>query len=277
MVNERELSPCSISHIALALVRQILKSSCGGKIESKMATSTVPSSSSAASSAPPPLLLNPLLTASQILSSPSSHLPIDLVHDLLAYGAQFIHRLCSLLSLPQRLTATSQILFQRFFATTSPDRFGVVDVAMACVYLGAKVEECAAKLKVRDLITCTDWMIDRDRWAEEEASKKGRGNGWEIRVKGTKEETSPTTSASPSSKEFVYRPHTYHSSIFYAYKDTVVFHEMHILKRLGFHLEVQLPYATLMNYLNILGVGRDKEVVEACWGFCSDMLVLVNQ
>lgn len=234
-----------------------------------MASATLSSSSS---SAPPPLLLNPLLTASHILSSPSSHLPADLVHDLLAYGAQFIHRLCSLLNLPQRLTATSQIIFQRFFATTSPDRFGVVDVAMACVYLGAKVEECAAKLKVRDLINCADWMIDRDRWAEEEARKKGRGNGWEENVRGVdEEEPSPSVSTSLSSRNFVYRPHTYHSSIFYAYKDSVVFHEMHILKRLGFHLEVQLPYATLMNYLNILDVGRNKEVVEACWGFCSDM------
>jgi len=47
--------------------------------------------------------------------------------------------------------------------------------------------------------------------------------------------------------------------------------EMHILKNLGFHVEVKLPYTLAINYLQILGLSRDEQVAQRVWNYCNDM------
>lgn len=210
-------------------------------------------------------LLNPLATLDQLTSTPSSDdgIPHALELDLRAYGAQLIHRLGLVLSLPQRLTATAQVLFQRFWFVTSLRSFGTLDVAIATVFLASKLEE--SPIRLRDLINCFDFLVQKHSSASRARRAAGHSLPWDV--------SPPPAAASDHAapEAFTYVPHSYQSATFYDYKDAVVVHEMHILKRLGFQLEANLPYATLVNYLNVLGLGRDKDVIQMCWSCCSDM------
>lgn len=211
----------------------------------------------------PPQLFNPLASDTDVAEPPSLQhgVPRDLELDLRAYGAQVIHRLGQLLELPQRLTATAQVLFQRFWYTSSFTQFSCLDVAAGAVFLASKLEE--HPIRLRDLVNCFDYVIQLHRHRASESD----GSPWTRHT--SKGEASP---ALASQSQFVYRPHTYHSDTFYDYKDSLVVHEMQILKRLGFQMEALLPYATLVNYLQVLGLGREKDVVQECWSHCSDML-----
>lgn len=69
---------------------------------------------------------------------------------------------------------------------------------------------------------------------------------------------------------------SYTSSAFYNLKDAVVISEMQILKRLGFNVQVQLPYATLVSYCQMLGLVQEEGVVERAWGFLNDSWVALS-
>jgi hypothetical protein len=56
-----------------------------------------------------------------------------------------------------------------------------------------------------------------------------------------------------------------------AHQDALFATEMHILKSLGFHVEIKLPYSLAINYLQILGLSNDEEVPERVWNYCNDM------
>lgn len=47
--------------------------------------------------------------------------------------------------------------------------------------------------------------------------------------------------------------------------------EMHILKSLGFHVEIKLPYSLAINYLQILGLSGEEELSQHVWNYCNDM------
>lgn len=212
----------------------------------------------------PPQLLNPLASDTDTTEPPSLQygVPRDLELDLRAYGSQVIHRLGQLLSLPQRLTATAQILFQRFWYTTSFTQFSCLDVAAAAVFLSSKLEEYPIRL--RDLINCFDFILQLHRYKAQ--TSKAQSPWTRTQVEAAEQRTSQIA------KPFTYQPHSYHSDSFYEYKDSLVIHEMQLLKRLGFQTEAMLPYSTLVNYLQVLGFGRDRKVVQECWACCSDML-----
>ncbi|CAO1626093.1 unnamed protein product [Sympodiomycopsis kandeliae] len=211
-------------------------------------------------SSTPASVLNPLALNADIEEPPSLRfgVPRELELDLRAYGAQVIHRLGRLLELPQRLTATAQVLFQRFWYTTSFTQFSCLDVSVAAVFLASKLEEFP--IRIRDLINSFGYIVQRDRHLSKLPSG---GSPWSEK-QGANHEAGQS--------DFQYAPHTYHSDIFYNYKDSLVVHEMQILKRLAFQTEALLPYATLVNYLQVMGFGRDKAIVQQCWSYCSDML-----
>lgn len=142
-------------------------------------------------------------------------------------------------------------------------------VAASCVYLGAKLEEWQGK--VREIVNGWDWLVQRDEWMARRARRRGGGGCPWTRDGSIADATTDTTKNDDDDDEFKYRPHSYQSSTFFDFKDSLIIHEMQILKRLGFQMQVQLPYSTLVNYLNILGVGQDQKVVQMCWSFCSDM------
>ncbi|KAG0000242.1 hypothetical protein BGZ65_004532 [Modicella reniformis] len=63
------------------------------------------------------------------------------------------------------------------------------------------------------------------------------------------------------------------SQEFYSLKDAVVIAEMQILKKLGFNVHVQLPYAIMVNYLKVLELTDHPTIPQRAWGFLNDGVI----
>lgn len=57
------------------------------------------------------------------------------------------------------------------------------------------------------------------------------------------------------------------------HQDALYAAEMHILKKLGFQVEVSLWYSLAINYLQILDLSREEEVSQRVWSYCNDLYV----
>ena len=57
------------------------------------------------------------------------------------------------------------------------------------------------------------------------------------------------------------------------HQDALFAAEMHILKKLGFHVEISLWYSLAINYLQILELSRQADVSQRVWNYCNDMYV----
>lgn len=121
-------------------------------------------------------------------------------------------------------------------------QFGIADIGMGSLYLASKLEECP--LKTSDLINVHDLLLQRNKHLLQ---------------------INPT-------KEFKYAPMSYFSNTFYDLKDAIVVAEMQLLKRLGFNVQVVLPYGTLINYLRVLGLATREDVCARAWGYLNDSL-----
>src|SRR5579859_5382830 len=55
------------------------------------------------------------------------------------------------------------------------------------------------------------------------------------------------------------------------HQDALFASEMHILKNLGFQVEVKLPYSLAINYIQILGLSDDEKVSQRVWNYCNDL------
>ncbi|KAI0079990.1 cyclin-L1 [Panus rudis PR-1116 ss-1] len=194
-----------------------------------------------------PVTLYPLASLSQIERTPSHEdgIPAELEEDLRSYGCKLIQQAGILLKQKQVAVATAQILFQRFWYVTSMKQFGIGDIGMGALYLASKLEECP--IRIRDLINVYDLLLQRASYS----------------LKST---------SSNRSSEFKYVPMSYFGSTFYDLKDALVVAEMQILKRLGFHVNVVLPYGTLVNYLRVLGLTSREDVCTRAWGYLNDAL-----
>jgi len=194
--------------------------------------------------------LYPLASLSQIQSTPSAQdgVPHAIEEDLRAYGCKLIHQAGILLNQKQVAVATAQILLQRFFYVSSLKQFGVADIGMGALYLSSKLEECPVRM--RDLINVYDLLLQR--------------------AAHTVASTSASSQHRPS--EFKYTPMSYFGSTFYDLKEALVVSEMQILKRLGFDVQVVLPYGTLVNYMRLLGLTNRNEAVSMAWGYLNDAL-----
>ncbi|TCD60921.1 hypothetical protein EIP91_009294 [Steccherinum ochraceum] len=194
--------------------------------------------------------LYPLASLEQIEKSPSRQdgIPAELEEDLRAFGCKLIHQAGVLLKQKQVAVATAQILFQRFWFVTSMKQFGIGDVGMGALYLASKLEECP--LRMRDLINVYDLLLQRTAHTL----------------------SSQTASSSHHKPDFKYSPMSYFGNTFYDLKDALVVAEMQILKRLGFQVNVVLPYGTLVNYLRVLGLADREEVSSRAWGYLNDAL-----
>ena len=112
---------------------------------------------------------------------------------------------------------------------------------MGALYLASKLEECP--MSMRDLINVYDLLLQRAAFS----------------LDGKPEH------------EFSYHPMSYFGNTFYDMKDALVVAEMQILKRLGFNVQVVLPYGTLVNYLRVLELtGREEDAIEKAWGYLND-------
>lgn len=119
---------------------------------------------------------------------------------------------------------------------------------MGALYLSSKLEECPVRM--RDLINVFDLLLQRSAHTVASASSLHH----------------PT--------EFKYMPMSYFGNTFYDLKEALVVSEMQILKRLGFDVQVVLPYGTLVNYMRLLGLTSRNEVVSMAWGYLNDACVL---
>ena len=117
---------------------------------------------------------------------------------------------------------------------------------MGALYLASKLEECP--IRMRDLINVYDVLLSRA--AHELSTYRRRDRS--------------------DHQEFVYRPMSYFSQTFYDLKDALVVSEMQILKRLGFNVQVVLPYGTLVNYLRLLGLLNRDDAARRAWGYLND-------
>ncbi|CDZ97871.1 Cyclin L [Phaffia rhodozyma] len=198
------------------------------------------------------IIFSPLASLRQIRLTPSREdgIPQDLEDDLRTYGAQLIQEAGRLAKLPQVAMATAQILFQRFWYVSSMKQFGIRDIGMGALYLATKLEECPMRL--RDLVNVYDLLHQRSNYLLEHSS----------------------SSSSTTFPKFTYLPMAYSSSRFYDLKNAMVISEMQVLKRLGFNVQVQLPYGTLVSYCQMLGLvgNQEKGIVENAWGLLNDSL-----
>ncbi|KAJ8519894.1 hypothetical protein ONZ45_g3197 [Pleurotus djamor] len=187
--------------------------------------------------------LSPLASLSQIQCTPSrtDGIPEDLEEDLKAFGCKLIHEAGILLKQKQVAVATAQILFQRFWFVSSMKQYGIGDMGMGALYLASKLEECP--LRMRDLINVYDLLLQR-------TTHRSAGN----------------------TSEFKYNPMSYFGNTFYELKDALVVAEMQLLKRLGFNVNVVLPYGTLINYMRVLGLTNHEDACSKAWGYLNDAL-----
>ncbi|OZJ04998.1 hypothetical protein BZG36_02116 [Bifiguratus adelaidae] len=180
-------------------------------------------------------LLNPRPTLEQLECSPSRRdgISSDLEEDMRGIGCRLIQDAGILCKIPQATIATAQVLFQRFFYVASLRRFAVLDMASASLFLAAKLGECATRISSLTL-------------AFDHVAKRLRGQ--------------PTDVFEAFSQEA------------YDYKTKLIVGEMQLLKRLGFHTTVQLPYGLMINYLRILGLEEREDVANKCWALLNDGL-----
>ncbi|BGP35996.1 hypothetical protein JCM10296v2_007848 [Rhodotorula toruloides] len=190
-------------------------------------------------------LLNPLAPLDQPTPSSLDGIPEELERDLRTYGGILIQQVGVMLKAPQVVMATAQVLFQRFWFVTSLKHFGIRDVAMGALFLSSKLEE--SPLRIRDIINCFSYLESLVVYCS-------------------------TPPYPPPSSYSAYAPMDYFATEFYDMKDALVIAEMQILKRLGFQTQCGLPYGHLVNYLQVLELTGEKELVRRCWGYCNDML-----
>ncbi|CAF0753123.1 unnamed protein product [Rotaria sordida] len=159
-------------------------------------------------------------------------LPYDVEYDLRLIGCELIQTACLLLRLPQTAVATGQVLFHRYFYSSSFIRRPMEIFAMACTNLAAKIEENARR--IRDVINVFHHI-------------KQIRSGKTIR---------------PLLIDQVYIDR----------KNEVIKAERRLLKELGFCVYVKHPHKTITLYLKVLEKEREKNLVQTAWNYMNDSL-----
>jgi len=157
----------------------------------------------------------------QIIDLPVKTIPpLELNEDLFValYGTELINKAGIMLKLSQVVIATAQVLYHRFFRgirlrKKTIDEYHPFHVAMACVYLGTKVEE--EKRRHRDVLNVFD-RIDK------------------------KDSNKPLSILDPYGKR--YR----------RWKYSLLRLELVILCNLGYRLKFEHPHKFILNYINVL-------------------------
>ncbi|KAJ2161687.1 hypothetical protein GGF46_001280 [Coemansia sp. RSA 552] len=180
-------------------------------------------------------LRNPLLTPEQIAASPSQRqgMAPELEADLRAYGCHLIQSAGVVLRLPQLVMASAQVLFQRFYYLSPFQEFPLRGIVLGSLFLASKVEENPQT--IRNIINVFDIIVKRDRKLPEEVA-----DGY--------------------------------NAEFYDMKNEMVIAEIQILRRLGFNVQVELPYGLLVNYLRSLELTEVPRVPQLAWNYLNDLL-----
>ncbi|WAQ83627.1 hypothetical protein PtA15_4A75 [Puccinia triticina] len=246
-------------------------------------------------------LRNPLASVDEPTPSALDGVPAELERELRLYGGLLIQQAGVLLKLPQIVMATAATLFQRFFFVTSFVHFGIRDVSAGALFLASKLEEKPAR--IRDIINVYDYLISMVEWTGRQTGGGGGGcseqeanREAELKVeqnpllpleikqsmlrhlqqkRAQPRALSSGAQAAPplDMAQFSYLPMDYFAQKFYDRKAEIVVAEMQILKRLGFHVQVQHPYSAMVNYLQVLNLTENRDVSQRAWGALNDGLL----
>ncbi|EIW67383.1 hypothetical protein TREMEDRAFT_33679 [Tremella mesenterica DSM 1558] len=190
---------------------------------------------------------HPLATLSQILHNPSCSdgLPKEIESDLRTAACMLIQEAGIMLDLPQSTIATAQVLLHRFYYVSSMLSFGITDISITSLYLSSKL--CETPIRLRDLINAYMFLLARIKHLLALPADQPLG--------------------------FSFEPPGFHDEVFWDWKDIIVSSEMQILKRLGFNMQVDLPYSHVINYCRILDLVFEKDVAQSCWSILNDALL----
>ncbi|WVQ82001.1 hypothetical protein IAT38_004128 [Cryptococcus sp. DSM 104549] len=217
----------------------------------------------------------PLATLEQIVSPPSTAdgIPSQVEADLRVAGCMLIQEAGIMLKLPQTTMATAQVVFHRFFYVSSMYSYGVNDISVACLFLASKL--CETPIRLRDLINTYLFLTARIQHLlslppsvplRASPLRPSNGDGTSNLERKEKEED-------PVWAGFVFDVPSHEDQVFWDWKDTIVTMEMQLLKRLGFNMQVDLPYNHMINYLKILDLVFVDEIAQMCWSILNDMLL----
>lgn len=230
-------------------------------------------------------LLSPLANEGQWRSTPSAQDGItwELEAELRVYGCRLIQEAAMALHQSQRAAAIGQVLFQRFWFVSSLRSFTVAEIAQASLLLSAKLDE--APLRTRDLINVFGYALQRDAHIASTDPGPRERHLASLRMRKGGRHTSAPSCSLPGNQEkrpsnetrlFAWSPPRYQEGSYLAQKDGVVVAEMQLLKRLAFRTDVTLPYNTLANYLQLLGLTdaeRYPGAAQMAWAVVNDTCV----
>ncbi|CAF5081524.1 unnamed protein product, partial [Rotaria sp. Silwood1] len=181
-------------------------------------------------------LSNVLLPSEKLYPNPTPStiegLPWDVEYDLRLTGCELIQTASLLLKLPQTAVATGQVLFPRYFYSSSFIRRQMEIVAMACTNLAAKIEENARR--IRDVINVFHHI------------KQVRSGS-------------------------MIHPLLIDQG-YIDKKNEVIKAERRLLKELGFCVYVKHPHKMITMYLKVLEKEREHDLVQTSWNYMNDSL-----
>ncbi|WWD19001.1 hypothetical protein CI109_103458 [Kwoniella shandongensis] len=219
---------------------------------------------------------HPLATFLQAAETPSTRdgVPKEVEDDLRVVGCMLIQEAGVMLKLPQNTMATAQVLFHRFYYMSSLCSFGVNDISISALFLSSKL--CETPIRLRDLINTYLFLLARIQHllnlpSDQSFRISNPSTGWQShnggRDKGKAKEEDPVWEG------FTFEVPGFHDEVFWDWKDVITASEMQILKRLGFNMQVDLPYSHMINYLKILDLVFEDEVAQMCWSILNDLLL----
>ncbi|XP_049780285.1 cyclin-L1 isoform X3 [Schistocerca nitens] len=179
-------------------------------------------------------LKNCLLPDEKLVPTPSQldGLDAETETDLRILGCELIQTAGILLKLPQVAMATGQVLFQRFYYSTSFVRHAMETTAMGCICLASKIEE--APRRIRDVINVFHHIKQ---------------------VKGQK-----TIQPMILDQNYI------------ALKTQVIKAERRVLKELGFCVHVKHPHKLIVMYLQVLCFEKHQTLMQLAWNYMNDSL-----
>ncbi|ODO06633.1 hypothetical protein I350_03991 [Cryptococcus amylolentus CBS 6273] len=211
---------------------------------------------------------HPLATLQQIVATPSAGdgVPSDVEGDLRTAGCMLIQEAGVMMKLPQKTMATAQVLLHRFYYVSSMYSFSVNDISISALFLASKL--CETPVRLRDLINTYLFLTARIRHLLDLPSDQHL----------TLDHLSSGSASRASNGDDIWRGFGFeipgfHDEVFWEWKDVITASEMQILKRLGFNMQVDLPYNHMINYLKILDLVFKEENAQMCWSILNDMLL----
>ncbi|ADV22622.1 cyclin-dependent protein kinase regulator [Cryptococcus gattii E566] len=208
---------------------------------------------------------HPLATLEQIVSTPSAAdgIPSDVENDLRIAGCMLIQEAGVMLKLPQSTMGTAQVLLHRFYYVSSMCSFGINDISISALFLASKL--CESPVRLRNLINTYLYLLARIQHLLDLPADQSFHSDLSSHSDGREEDK--------VWEGFKFSVPGFHDEIFWDWKDVITASEMQILKRLGFNMQVDLPYNHMINYLKILDLVFEDDVTQMCWSILNDMLL----